>query len=205
MIPNWKQQGKSKAGKGHGPGLGGLKDSDAFAKKPKVKQLKPAQVVGTMWFDGTRDFSRKNRVCSSRFEICRLSLDSSQDVAIVSESESDDFKPALLAPQKTSVPKQPSRPLTANNVRVTDLPDFTQIGSKWRKVFVPSLYNALFQSEAPFKDFVLGSSKFTGIIQDLVTRIYPEVDYTVKRDGAIHLLVRLVIFLSFGLNVLFEH
>jgi hypothetical protein len=84
----------------------------------------------------------------------------------------------------------PSRALTANNVRVTDLPEFTQVGSKWRKVFVPSLYNTLFQSEAPFKDFVLGTAKFISIVQKVVDCVYPEVDYTVKRNEPIHLLVR---------------
>jgi hypothetical protein len=84
----------------------------------------------------------------------------------------------------------PSRALTANNVRVTDLPEFTQVDSKWRKVFVPSLYNALFRSEAPFKDFILGTEKFIGIVQNVVDCVYPEVDYTVKRDEPIHLLVR---------------
>lgn len=81
------------------------------------------------------------------------------------------------------------RAFTANNVRVTDLPEFTQVNLKWRKIFVPYLYNTLFQSEAPFKDFVLGTEKFIRIVQSVVDRVYPEVDYTVKRNEPIHLLV----------------
>ncbi|KAI0282947.1 hypothetical protein BC826DRAFT_973969 [Russula brevipes] len=73
-------------------------------------------------------------------------------------------------------------------MRVTDLPEFTQADLKWRKVFVPSLYNVLFQSEAPFRDFILGIAKFMGIVQMLINCIYPEVNYTVKRDEPIHLL-----------------
>ena len=141
----------------------------------------------------------------------------SQNVAIVSESESDSNEtslpnPSLKQPKRTKPepkqkkkqpnasgpepsvreqqPQAPNRALTANNVRVADLPDFTQVDSKWRKIFVPSLYNVLFQSEAPFKDFILGSAKFISIVQKVVDCVYPEVDYAVKRDEPIHLLVR---------------
>ena len=92
--------------------------------------------------------------------------------------------------QPADAPNQQPQPLTANTVRTTDLPPFTKVNAKWRNVFIPSLYNALFQSEAPFKDFVLSAPKFINIVQNLVDHVYPEVDYTVKRDDAIHLLVR---------------
>ena len=95
---------------------------------------------------------------------------------------------------KLQVPVNPQaelrrRVLTSNTVRVTDLPEFTQVNSKWRKIFIPSLYNAFFHSNAPFKDFVIGATKFIRIVQDLVNRVYPEVDYTIRRDDPIHLLV----------------
>lgn len=41
------------------PVLGGLKDSDAFAKWPKFLASKSSQAIQ---FDGTQDFSRKNNV-----------------------------------------------------------------------------------------------------------------------------------------------
>lgn len=67
--------------------------------------------------------------------------------------------------------------------------EFTQVNSKWRKIFIPSLYNAFFHSNAPFRDFVLGTTKFIRIVQDLVNRVYPEVNYTIRRDDPIHLLM----------------
>jgi hypothetical protein len=70
--------------------------------------------------------------------------------------------------------------LTANAVQVTDLPEFTQANSKWRKVFIFTLYNMLFQLEVPFKDFVLGTTKFISIVQKAVDLVYPEVDYTIR-------------------------
>jgi hypothetical protein len=57
------------------------------------------------------------------------------------------------------------------------------------KTLIPSLYNFFLHSDTLFKDFVLGSSKFIAIVQDLVEHIYPEVDYTIKKDNAILLLV----------------
>ena len=57
LIPNWKQHMKSmqQGAKGLKPALGGLKDSDAFAKRPKFQASKVSQSIQ---FDGTRDFSR---------------------------------------------------------------------------------------------------------------------------------------------------
>ena len=62
LIPNWKQHTKSTqrgASEGLKPAPGGLKDSDAFAKRPKFQASKLSQAIQ---FDGTRDFSRKNVV-----------------------------------------------------------------------------------------------------------------------------------------------
>jgi hypothetical protein len=86
--------------------------------------------------------------------------------------------------------EQPPRVLTTNAVQVTDLPEFTQVNSKWRKVFIPMLYNMLFQLEVPFKDFILGTTKFIIIVQKVVDLVYPEVDYTIRRNEPIHLLMR---------------
>jgi hypothetical protein len=54
--------------KGLKPALGGLKDSDSFAKQPKFQASKLSQ---TIQFDGTRYFSRKNNV-SDRLRTTKL-------------------------------------------------------------------------------------------------------------------------------------
>lgn len=111
--------------------------------------------------------------------------------------------------QEQSQPTQPPenapweprrRALNGNTVRVSDLPEFTEVDSKWRKVFIPSLYNAFFCSSAPFKEFVVGSTRFIRIVQEVVDCVYPEVKYTVKRDDAIHLIVSRVLPLRDSIN-----
>lgn len=97
-------------------------------------------------------------------------------------------KPQLPVAVQQAEPRH--RTLTANSVRVIDLPAFTQVDARWRQIFIPTLYNTFFHSDAPFKDFFLGTTKFIQIVQGLVRRVYPEVDYTVSRDDPIHLLVR---------------
>ena len=63
LIPNWKQHTKSRQDANDPKRvLGGLKDSDAFAKRPKTKPSKSVAQVTTIRFDDTRDFSRKNQV-----------------------------------------------------------------------------------------------------------------------------------------------
>jgi hypothetical protein len=99
-------------------------------------------------------------------------------------------KPAVNTGQDK--PARAARPLTANSVRISHLPEFTQVNSKWKKIFIPSLYRTLFYSKAPFQDFVLGSSKFISIVQDVVNRVYPEVDYIIARDDPILLLVCII-------------
>jgi hypothetical protein len=191
LIPNWKQHTKSMQGaEGLKPALGGLKDSDAFAKRPKFQASKLLQAIK---FDGTQNFSHKNDVSDRLVKYQRLSLLTRFSIECCYKKPNSE--PRQKKPQPPNVCKVPRREqqprvLTANTVRVTDLPEFTQVDSKWRKVFVPSLYNVLFQLEAPFKDFILGTERFISIVQKVVDCVYPEVDYTVKRDEPIHLLVR---------------
>jgi hypothetical protein len=124
-------------------------------------------------------------------------------LAASSDSDSESDHKLTLLPAGRKLKQQlpasrqdsdkPTRPLTANTVRVSHLPPFTQVNSKWRKIFIPSLYNTFFHSEASFMDFVLGTSKFISIVQDLVDRVYPEVDYTIKGNDPILLLVSTII------------
>jgi len=67
--------------------LGGLKDSDAPAKQPKFQAAKLSQGIQ---FDGKQDFSCKNEVSEITWPTSACWPDSSQNIAMISESESDD-------------------------------------------------------------------------------------------------------------------
>lgn len=51
------------------------------------------------------------------------------------------LRPTHTKPQLQAGASQPPRSLTANTVQVFHLPAFTQVDSKWKKIFIPSLYN----------------------------------------------------------------
>jgi len=79
------------------------------------------------------------------------------------------------------------KPLNANQVRTSDFPEFAR--TKWRSTFLPTLYEEFFSSSEPFDAFCKGSNKFIALLQDTVTRVYPDVDYEVTGLDSIHLLV----------------
>lgn len=68
-----------------------------------------------------------------------------------------------------------------------DLPDFVVKDGRWRKKFLPALYNALYLSPRPFAGFVLASSEFVELIQKLVNALYPDVTYMVP-PGPVRLM-----------------
>lgn len=218
LIPNWDKHTKAtrkSSDDSKQKGLGGLTDADAEATKPDFGMPKEFQPTKNIRFDNTRDLSRRNMVSHHKF-IKNNQLITSQDVtAVVSEpevkaeenpitqkkprpvkrpSKQEQFQPTQFLENAPLEPRR--RALNGNTVRVSDLPEFTEVDSKWRKVFIPSLYNAFFCSSAPFKEFVVGSTRFIRIVQEVVDCVYPEVKYTVKRDDAIHLIVSRVLPLS---------
>ena len=75
------------------------------------------------------------------------------------------------------------------NVRISDLPDFAVKNSKWRKVFLPTLYDRFFASDEPFLKFIKGGQPFIEFLQFTVHIIFPGIIYKVTSTDAIHLLV----------------
>ncbi|TFK28977.1 hypothetical protein FA15DRAFT_700540 [Coprinopsis marcescibilis] len=81
------------------------------------------------------------------------------------------------------------RPLTAHAVHMENLPAFTQINNRWRASFLPTLMDALYTSDEPFKEFVIQTTKIQGTVQVVVNKVYPKVNYTVQLMGdPVHLL-----------------
>lgn len=60
----------------------------------------------------------------------------------------------------------------------------------WKKIFLPSLYHALFISERPFLDFQLESPSFLKIVQDVFDLAYPNDAIPLQATDAIVKLVR---------------
>ena len=75
----------------------------------------------------------------------------------------------------------------ANKVRATDLPQFAQ--GKWRKTFLPTLYDKFFASNEPFDTFAKGSNEFVALLQATIQEVFPEVAYQVTSTDSIHFLV----------------
>jgi len=92
------------------------------------------------------------------------------------------------APVKTTVTtkKQPKR-LNGNNVRMSDLPEFTE--GKWRNTFLPTLYDKFFASDQPFDTFTIGSKQFVDLLQAVIGEVYPDIEYKVTSSDSIHFLV----------------
>jgi hypothetical protein len=65
----------------------------------------------------------------------------------------------------------------------------------WKKLFLPSLYHALFISEKPFLDFQLDSPKFLMIVQDVFDLAYPNDTVVLRATDGIVKLVCLSPFL----------
>ena len=61
----------------------------------------------------------------------------------------------------------------------------------WKKIFLPSLYHALFISEKPFLNFQLDSPKFLKIVQDVFDLAYPNDTVALGATDGIVKLVRL--------------
>jgi len=77
--------------------------------------------------------------------------------------------------------------LNRNNVRMSDLPEFT--GEKWQARFLPTLYDKFFSSNKPFDAFYLGNDTFVTVLQAIVEEVYPEVKYKVTSSDSIYFLV----------------
>lgn len=100
------------------------------------------------------------------------------------KSEPKEFLPA---PSKV-VAHPKTRRITANNVRVNDLPGFiTQ--SIWRNKFLPTLYDKFFTSDEPFAQFYKASDTFITLLQEIVDEVFPNTSYKANTSDALHQLV----------------
>jgi hypothetical protein len=99
---------------------------------------------------------------------------------------------AIQGEDDNTIPeKEKQRQLNGNNVRMADLPGFAT--KKWRDTFLPTLYDEFFTSSNPFDDFCIGTPTFVNILQEIINKVYPEVEYTVTSSDSIHFLVKLIL------------
>ena len=93
------------------------------------------------------------------------------------------------APQNDPAAVKTKHHFKLGNIRISDLPDFAVENSKWRKVFLPTLYDRFFASDEPFLKFIKGGQPFIKFLQVTVGLVYPRITYKVTSTDAIHLLV----------------
>ncbi|PPQ76695.1 hypothetical protein CVT24_010902, partial [Panaeolus cyanescens] len=182
----------------------GLDDVDAISVNP-YRREESSTKHGKVWNPkpfkmGSRDLSRQNDlvivnsdVVSDNLKRVRSSGTSSNGrtshalnaTTHTVKAEIDDSDDGSTY-QKSSQSKKPAKcTINSNNVRVEDLPDFAQ-DRRWKKVFLPSLYDRFFTSSDPFENFLKGSSSFISIIQETLDEVYPTISYKVSSSDPIH-------------------
>ncbi|RXW15124.1 hypothetical protein EST38_g10732 [Candolleomyces aberdarensis] len=77
----------------------------------------------------------------------------------------------------------------ANSTRTTDLPAFVYVDSKWKDVFLPTLYHAFFLSSETFLAFKSSSRKFIATVQEIIDLVFPDEGYTISGVGDLFVLV----------------
>ena len=68
------------------------------------------------------------------------------------------------APQNDPAAVETKHHFKPGNIRISDLPDFAVENSKWRKVFLPTLYDRFFASDEPFFKVYQGWSAFYQVL-----------------------------------------
>jgi hypothetical protein len=89
--------------------------------------------------------------------------------------------------KKTKKSESNIKRLNNNNVRISDLPEFTQ--RKWRMIFLPTLYDKLFTSSQPFDNFLQNSDQFIALLQTIIKEVFPDINYEVTSSSSIQYLV----------------
>lgn len=84
--------------------------------------------------------------------------------------------------------------LTAASVRIGDLPTFTQVGNKWKNVFLPTIYHLLYLSDEPFKGFAIATPKLAHVVQEAVNIVYDEASYSVAEHAHVGDPILLVVY-----------
>ncbi|TEB28616.1 hypothetical protein FA13DRAFT_1711641 [Coprinellus micaceus] len=100
-------------------------------------------------------------------------------------------KPSAPTPSPTPQPDgaRRAKTLTASSVRKRDLPAFTQTQRRWNVHFLPTIYASFYHSAEPFKDFIVSTPRFVGIIQGAVDTVYPDFEHEVQLYGDAILLM----------------
>ncbi|KAJ7572019.1 hypothetical protein C8J56DRAFT_1070288 [Mycena floridula] len=145
----------------------------------------------------TRDGSRQNEAVTEASD--NINNDSHAIVAApsrkkrnrapTSRTPPEDVQQSHSAQAEGSKAKKSKRThLTANKIRIENLPDFAQT-ERWRNIFIPTLYDLFFCSKDPWGDF--SNTKSDGLvkgIQTVVNLVYPGIKYKVTDSCAIFLL-----------------
>ncbi|TEB26246.1 hypothetical protein FA13DRAFT_1737657 [Coprinellus micaceus] len=69
--------------------------------------------------------------------------------------------------------------LTANDVRKSDLPDFTQASNKWAEIYLPTVYYMFYHASDHFATWSSSSKTLNEVVQTAVDLVYPEEGYQV--------------------------
>ncbi|KAF8180602.1 hypothetical protein BJ912DRAFT_1044848 [Pholiota molesta] len=192
---------------------GGLGDSDVedtneFAKQAvSSRKAVTEEELAEASKDATRDISRKNELVTIISNQSDSNSESEDDfspqrqprtppkppakkviakktrVSVTQTKTKSEPKASLPIPTK-AVSSTKTRRLNANNVRITDLPDFMK--SKWRKVILPTLYDKFFASKEPFSQFFKGSDTFVALLQATINEVFPATNYKVNSTDALH-------------------
>ena len=200
LVKNWKETAKHAPSATDTTALGGLDDEDASATKPTFKAIAklPTKVPK---FDPSmgRDTSRKNDVSPLTTKIPRLTDCERLQVVTVIESDSEIVpvktekpkKPRKLKAEKAMVPAQSESYIATSTTSKDNIPEFAKV--KWRKEFLPSLYNAFYAADELFENFKKGSEKLQEFLQTVVNDTFPKFHYKVQLGDGFMVTVRIVI------------
>ncbi|TEB31954.1 hypothetical protein FA13DRAFT_1732235 [Coprinellus micaceus] len=86
-------------------------------------------------------------------------------------------------PKKLVQPSKARPKLTANSVRKSDLPDFTQASNKWTENYLPTVFHMYYHASEHFVTWGSNSKTLNEAIQGAVDLVYPDEEYQVGMVG----------------------
>jgi hypothetical protein len=206
LVKNWKEMANHAPSATDTTVLGSLDDEDASATKPMVKAIAklPTKVPK---FDPSvgRDMSQKNDVSPLTTKLSCLTDCERLQVVMLIESDSETVpvkmekptKPRKLKAEKAMVPALTTHSesyIATSTTSKENIPEFTKV--KWRKVFLPSLYDAFYAADELFENFKKGSEKLQEFLQTMVSNAFPNFHYKVQLGDSFMVTVRIIIPLS---------
>jgi hypothetical protein len=149
-----------------------------------------------------RDTSRKYDVSPLATKTSRLTDCERLQVVTVIESDSETVpvktekpkKPRKLKAEKAMVPAQTMHSesyIATSTTGKESIPEFAKV--KWRKEFLPSLYDAFYAADELFENFKKGSEKLQEFLQTVVNDAFPKFHYKVQLGDGFMVTVRIVI------------